>query len=459
MEAEITADMIDARPTRSMGMDTAWSEALALRDQIASEIRSALESEKVEALVFTSSNGEYPAWVKLESWMPMLGAKEDVVSGRERSELSFKIHVKPYHQKSLIISAEGKRGRWNMHFWKCPNLAVSDVRGWVCYALGRAGKPLTYPFLLALFLRTLTIFPFIPTPFRNRVRSEFRSKIWLSRILWIVAAIGIFVGQSLFSQGGYYAQQEYDYYSRSYTTRYYDKRPDNASAIVLMGGGLVSGLIAYLISRKRRKTVSVPLQPLALPRSLGLVDSWHTTISGLGGDYEAVKARLTRCLQDLNQMGMSCMRDVYGFRTPNGFDERERVVAIKGQSVVHIHIYRFADDIFIGWDAFLNWAKWDETLPVSRKVNNQEETEYRELTVGFYVPNQFDLIDLDGLSELVHRRLEREVKAIVKEKALDLEIDFTIIRGDRDRALDKSRRADAEKPLARRLRYMLGQQA
>jgi hypothetical protein len=53
------------------------------------------------------------------------------------------------------------------------------------------------------------------------------------------------------------------------------------------------------------------------------------------------------------------------------------------------------------------------------------------------VPNQFDLMDLNSLTELVHRRIERELKAILKEKAIDQEIDFKIIRGDRDRALDK----------------------
>ena len=78
----------------------------------------------------------------------------------------------------------------------------------------------------------------------------------------------------------------------------------------------------------------------------------------------------------------------------------------------------------MGWDAFLNWAKWQETDAVARKIKGRSETEYRQLAKGTYIPNQFDLIDLDSLSELVHRRLERELKAILKEKAIDQEIDL-----------------------------------
>jgi hypothetical protein len=58
---------------------------------------------------------------------------------------------------------------------------------------------------------------------------------------------------------------------------------------------------------------------------------------------------------------------------------------------------------------------------------------------------------------LVHRRLERELKAILKEKEIDQEIDFNIIRADRDAALDRVRHAD-EDPSRRSWRYLSTQQ-
>lgn len=65
--------------------------------------------------------------------------------------------------------------------------------------------------------------------------------------------------------------------------------------------------------------------------------------------------------------------------------------------------------------------------------------EYRGLQTGIYIPNQFDLIDLNSLAEVVHRTVTTIIKAAMEEHKIDQEIDFTIIRGDRDLALDKDR--------------------
>src|SRR5207302_1571382 len=113
--------------------------------------------------------------------------------------------------------------------------------------------------------------------------------------------------------------------------------------------------------------------------------------------------------------------------------------------MVHVHIYQFGNDAFVGWHAYLNWAQWDETKPVSKKIANGHEVEFRDLRPSVYIPNQFDLIDLSSLSEFVHRRIEREIKAMLKEKAIDQEIDFKIIRGDRDNALSEERHKGDEK--------------
>jgi hypothetical protein len=55
------------------------------------------------------------------------------------------------------------------------------------------------------------------------------------------------------------------------------------------------------------------------------------------------------------------------------------------------------------------------------------------------VPNEYDLIDLNSLIEAVHRCVTVVLKAVMEEHKIDQEIDFTIIRGDRDLALDKDR--------------------
>jgi len=212
--------------------------------------------------------------------------------------------------------------------------------------------------------------------------------------------------------------------------------------LILLG---IAGLIwAWFFRRRRAHAVFVIEQPVPTPRNVGLVDSWHVVVAELGRDYDAIKERLVRSITAEQALDISCQSEMYGYRTPNGYEERERLVVSKGQSIVHVHIYRFTDDVFVGWHAYLNWAQWGETPAVSRKVERGQMVEFRELRRGYYVPNQFDLIDLNSLSELVHRRLERELKAILKEKEIDQEIDFRIIRGDRDAALDKSRHGEQD---------------
>ena len=84
-------------------------------------------------------------------------------------------------------------------------------------------------------------------------------------------------------------------------------------------------------------------------------------------------------------------------------------------------------------------GQWEETSAISSRVKRNHQTDFCGLRRGFYVPHQLDLIDLNSLSELVHRRLQLEIKDILQERAIDQEIDFQIIRGDRDNALDRSR--------------------
>ena len=214
------------------------------------------------------------------------------------------------------------------------------------------------------------------------------------------------------------------------------------AAIVLGIAGLI---VAGLIAKFRRRAVSVTMQSELPPRNLGLVDSWHAVVAELGRDFANVKQRLVHAIAEEASPGVACQTETYTHRAPNGYEQRERLVISKDQGMVLGHIYQFGHDLLIGWYAYLNWAQWGETSPVTVKIHEGQEIEYRDLRPAAYVPNQFDLIDLSSLSEFVHRRVEREIKAMMKERAIDQEIDFKVIRGDRDRALDEGRHSGDEK--------------
>lgn len=127
------------------------------------------------------------------------------------------------------------------------------------------------------------------------------------------------------------------------------------------------------------------------------------------------------------------------FTTSRGCEEREILVLTKGQTTLHVHIYPFANDAFVGWESYLNWNSWVETAPISTTVKNGKKLNYRSLDVGVYIPTDFDLIEADVLAETTHRIIVDEIKAFLKEKEIEADLDFKIIRGDRANALKEGK--------------------
>ena len=409
---------IDARPVRPTSSKTPWDRALAQRDQIAASVRGTLEQEGLEAAVFVSPNGEFPPWVRLEAWLP--GADP---ASRERAELDFIIDAKPYHEHDTVISAKLSRGRTKIAVRERPSFPTRYVAEWVAYALDRGPKPGNYTPKLDAFLRFITsMIPFLPGPHDNRLRTEYRTRFSGAMALGLASILLLVMGFPLVAE-------------------HRGSEPPVAGLAMLLAG--VLGLIVViLIVRFRKQAVAVTPQSQLPPRNLGLVDSWHAVVAELGRDFAGVRRRLINAITEDVGLGVSAQTETYTQRAPNGYEQRERLVITKDQGMVHVHIYQFGHDVFVGWHAYLNWAQWGETNPVSVKIRERQAVEFRDLRPALYIPSQFDLIDLSSLSEFVHRRIEREVKAMLKEKAIDQEIDFKVIRGDRDRALDEERHKD-----------------
>jgi hypothetical protein len=415
---------IDARPIRPTSTDTAWDRAIARRDELAASVRHTLEQEKVEALVLISADGNYPPWVKLEAWLPPRQT-ERPGSARERAELVLVVDAKPFRKRDLTVSAHAVRGNRRIDAANRPQFTAGNAADWTRYTLGRAGKPSNYhPFLDFLQALIASFLPIVPRPHRNPVAKPFKNFLGLGGIgVLMLVSIAAIVAGVVGSRG-----------------------PTFGPIRLLAPLGVVGLIAAAILERRRRHSIYLTPQPSVPPSNLGHVDSWHAALAELGRDYEGIKQRLSQRLMEERSAGLDIRAEHYGYRTPNGYEERERLVVSKGQGVVHVHIYPFGEDLFVGWNAYLNWAKWDETSAVSSRAKAGETIEFRGLQAGFYVPNQFDLIDLNSLSELVHRRIERELKAILKERAIDQEIDFRIIRGDRDSALDRSKHEKSANP-------------
>jgi drug/metabolite transporter (DMT)-like permease len=435
------AGVVDARPIRETSADTDWDRAVGTRDHFAGIVRETLERAGMDALVLVSQNGNYPPWLRLEAWVP---SRRDDANARERASFELIVDAKPYHEHSLIHTARLSRGRRNIAVTARPEFTAEHVRQWTLHALGKGGKPSNYtPVADALIALALSFFPFIPRPYSNRVEWRFRNLFSLTgaKVLAIASLILLAFGIRSFA-GEFDDPWEIPEYVFLYPIEFVQdaiEYPELLFESIAVLAGFVGLIASIVIAYRRRHLVEVPAQPAVAPRNLGLVDSWHTVVAGLGADAATVVQRIRQRLSETEGMTIECRPESYSYRTPNGYEERERLVVTKGQCIVHVHVYPFGNDVFIGWHAYLNWAKWDETDPVSRRVGDGNVTEFRALRPGFYVPSQFDLIDLSSLSEFVHRRIERELKRLMKEKRIDQEIDFQIIRGDRERALDRSR--------------------
>ena len=437
MSVDAPAEAIDVRPVHRVSDETIWGEAAERRNACYDAIRQALAERRIEALVTRSANGIYPAWVRVEAWLPQAaGAAADP---RLRTTLELSFAVKPYREHPVTTSAVARIGRRAIAIAERPNFTADDAVAWVLYTLGAGRKPPAARISDFLANAVLAIVPFARTRYANRILRPFRGlrpdhpALAVCHCRAGAIALGI-------------VQIDPDF---GLTQK------ETAELVV----GALALVMAFVIARQRRTVVSVIDRPTIPPRYLLRLDSWHAVIPELGPVVDEVKQRFVGKLAAFAPSGVTTETERYGFRSPNGYDERDRLVITKGQGVAHLHVYRFGADVFVGWDSYINWAQWAETKPVSARNSTGRKTEYRGLEPGLYVPNEYDLIDLNSLIEIVHRCVSDVLKAMMEEHKIDQEVDFNIIRGDRDNALDRDRydrrrkqRADGEGSARRRWR-------
>jgi hypothetical protein len=200
---------------------------------------------------------------------------------------------------------------------------------------------------------------------------------------------------------------------------------------ILSAFAFVTGVV---MASRRPRLIALPSQSLRTPRHEFLVDSWHVSVPEAGKEFAQFKQRIVNAISNLDP-SIEINEELHQQLSPRGFDERMRHVLTKGQANVHVHVYPYGRDAFVGWDGYLNFARWAETEPISKNIQSGARVEYRSLTTGVHVPTEFDLMELNALSETVHRAMVHEIEAFLKEREIEADLDFTIIRGDRERAM------------------------
>jgi hypothetical protein len=395
-----TSNVVSALPFLQRDVESIWTRAATVRDEFYTAVESTCREVGIEALVSKSIDFVYPAWVSIEAWLPA-GAP----AATHRRFCSFSIEPKPYAQfefeVTIAFTCDGKEKKYG----PCIPPAAADIAQWTRHVLGKGPLPAVQR------LRN----PLIKWQFwypKNEVARLGSDPLATGGTIAFVAGF-IFLG--IFAPLGFL--------------------------------GLLVGGACALVRHFRHRVVVNMGRPAAEPRTLRLVDNWQTVTNGLGQQWQDVRERLFRRLTEGLAFEIKSRLETISYLTPDGRQERQQLVLSQGRGIVFCHVYPYGDDLYVGWDAHLNYGQWveqavatgfDKTLHVPAVINT--------VVPGTARATEYDLIDLNSLTEWTHSRIVQVVRQVMAERKLDQEIDFKIVRGERQSLL-----RDQQAPATKRL--------
>jgi len=117
----------------------------------------------------------------------------------------------------------------------------------------------------------------------------------------------------------------------------------------------------------------------------------------------------------------------------DGPHEREQTVLRFGRALVFIQIHPYGDDLFVSWDAHVNYGTWSE----KHVASGIDRATGKRISLMAVEPSaerigEYDVSDLNALAEWTHLQVTQELRQLMKEREIDQEIDFAIIRADRN---------------------------
>jgi len=212
--------------------------------------------------------------------------------------------------------------------------------------------------------------------------------------------------------------------------------------VMLLAG--IAGFVAISLSPRLVRSSG---KPLAEPRFLSYLDAWQTVIFDAGTDVTRIRDRILALLAHGEQQRFACAVERIWHWGLDGKTEREQIVLQHGRGLVFCQIYGYGSDLYVGWDAHLNVGTWRETR-VASGIDSESAQRVALMAVepATQAITEYDLVDVNCLLEWTHAQVAKVLKQYIKEREIDQEIDFSIIRGDRKDAT----RATEDKPKAGR---------
>lgn len=372
----------DARPIIPRNRTNLWTRAEEVRDRLCEQLAEACERASLNPLLLKSVPSTFPAWVKFEAWQPQTG-----VDTTERSSALVTIEPKPYHRHEFEFEVTYTGRNKTVTRKRLAAFSDEEVQSLIDRLIRGGPKP--------SFRR------FRETPLQfwrpdNKIEGLRSDRLAILMSASIAAGFATLVLFPL--------------------------------AVALWG---VAAYLYFQI-RKRKAIVRNDGKPDSEPRSLVRVDSWQAVLFNLGGEEAMVRDRFERALQTgLVGHGRHCRERVWYWGL-DGKEERDQYVLTAGRGIVFCQIYRYGQDLYVGWDGHLNRGQWvEQTVASGIDTATGNPTSISRVVPGTQPTTEYDLIDLSCLMEWTHAQIVKLLKRLGEEKKIDQEIDFKIQRAER----------------------------
>jgi hypothetical protein len=383
---------VDARPILPRTSENIWSQAERERDRLYDLLAHAAFQAGIEPLLLKSPPFVFPLWVKIEFWMPSQESCTD------RAGATIVVEPKPCHayefEYGITYAVNGKQKSVK----RIQSIGLENIDRLVRFLLRQRTKP-----VWVRFRERGSWAIWRPKNEINRIRTDYLS---------VFGILLIMAGFSLVS-----SIQAVD---------------DPRMPVLLLGLLLGGGILALWRSSHRPLLVHCAGKPDGEPRSLVRVDSWQTVIFGLGDRESFFRSLLLAQLASPPTERFRWHVEKVWYWGLDGKEEREQIVLSLGRGLVYCQIYQYGKDLYIGWDGNVNYGQW-----VEQQVGKGIDKKTRRLTAimsvvpGTQAVSEYDLIDLNCLMEWTHAQMVKLAKNFISELKIDQEIDFKILRGDR----------------------------
>jgi hypothetical protein len=397
---------VDARPILSRNQANAVSHAESIRDRIYAYFQIACKRENIEAQILKSRPYGADVWVRVECWLPH--QHDAALTFRSRADV--KIRPMEFHRFDYELDLELSYARKSRSFGAIIDFRQEDATKIVQSLIRRTRR-----LKRRHFRRCRSFFLQFWLP-RNKV-VRLRPDIWR-----VVAQVSLVIGiltLPLYCVG---------------------------ILVLLAAGGI---FIWRAIVQYRTNYVISNGKPFQEPRILLNVDSWQTIVYELGHMHQEIRESMIQEMRRSKEEAFHVEDEHVWALGVDGKEEREQLVVRLRRGIAFVHLYEYASDLYIGWDGNVNAGTWVEK-DVGQGIDPQTGAFARicSIQAGWHVPTEYDITDTNCVIEWVHGAMKKVVERAMKEHKIDQEIDFQIIRGERQGIAGKAD-PDKKKPMSR----------